>query len=319
MTPLPSPPDTLSIALWATHVALPMADLDAWLAAVDAQLAAAAAAGAELLMLPEYACMQWLLFAPEGLRPDQEIAWMADVAEAALPQIEALARRHGVALLAGTTPAPRGSGHVNREYLNRAHLLLPDGRQFHQDKLCLTPTEQQPEAWTLVPGDQLHVVRWRGLRLAIVVCLDIELPALATRMQHLDLDLILVPSMTGRLSGYHRVAACARARAVELFTTVATVGTVGTLTRFDPPETNVAGAAVYLPCETALGSTGVAAQLDPIAESEGPGPLLIARDIPIGQIRRLRASGAAEAWPGPWEAGGVVVVEVAESAEVAGR
>lgn len=311
MPPLAPPPDSLTLALWAANVALPTADLAAWLAAVDAQLAEAAAAGADLLMLPEYACMQWLLFAPDGLRPDREIAWMAGVAEAALPPLEALARRHRIALLAGTMPAP-GGGHVNGDYLNRAHLLLPDGRRVHQDKLCLTPTERQPEAWTLAPGDRLQVVHWRGLRLAVVVCLDIEQPALAARMQHLDLDLILVPSMTGRLSGYHRVAACARARAIELFTTVATVGTVGTLTRFDPPETNVAGAAVYLPCETALGSTGLAAQLDPIAETEGPGPLLIARDIPIGLIRRLRAQGAAEAWPGPWEAAGVTVVEVAE-------
>jgi len=298
-----TPPAGLTLALWATNVALPLADLDAWLAAVDLRLAEAAAAGAELLLMPEYACMQWLSFAPEQVRSDQEIAWMARQAVLALPELDGLARRHGVALLAGTMPVARADG-----YQNQAQLLLPEGRRLTQTKLCLTPSELRPDDWCLAPGDTLHVGVWRGLRLAIVVCLDIELPALAARLQHQDLDLILVPSMTGRLSGYHRVAACARARAIELFTAVATVGTVGTLVRQGKPEPNVAGAAVYLPCEAALGTSGIAGSLDPLAEAEGPGPLLLVPDIPIARIRRLREGGAAEAWPGPWDAGHVRVV-----------
>ena len=297
----PSPP-TITLALWATNVAAPLADLGAWLATVEAQLVAAADAGADLLMLPEYACMQWLTFAPGDVRAYEEIAWMAGEAESAVVRLAEVARRRDVALLAGTMPARQGQDHVNR-----AHLFLPDGRHYCQDKLCLTPTEKDPDAWWLTPGDKLDVFIWQGLRTAIAVCLDVELPALATRLQPLDIDLILVPSMTSRLSGYHRVTACAKARAVELFTVVATVGTVGTVVRDGVAEPNVGGAAVFVPCEEALAATGEVARLDPMAEAQGPGEVLLARDIPVGRVRALRHGGAAEAWPGPWEAGHVQV------------
>lgn len=311
-------PATLTLALWPVHVAHPLDDLGAWLAMVDARLAEAAAAGADLLMLPEYACMQWLAFAPGAVPPEGEVAWMAEQAEVAAPALADLAIGHGIALLAGTMPARVEAGRAGTPgtpsagsdapaacYRNRAYLFLPDGdRSVHvtQDKLCMTPTEREAEGWWLEPGDTVRVVEWRGLRLAVVVCLDIELPALAARLQHLDLDLVLVPSMTSRLSGHHRVHRCARARAVELFTVVATAGTVGTHARLGNVTPNVGGAAVFLPCEAALGSTGVAARFDPIAEAEGPGPLVVARDVPVGLVRRLRHDGLTEAWPGPWEA-----------------
>ena len=106
--------------------------------------------------------------------------------------------------------------------------------------------------------------------------------------------------MTEKLSGFHRVFGCARARAVELMTTVCVVGCIG---RAGHPNArpNVGGAAAYLPCEESLGATGVAAEIPAAAACDGPGPLLIARDLPLGRIRALRAAGA-EAWPGAWSA-----------------
>src|SRR3546814_16722433 len=92
---------------------------------------------------------------------------------------------------------------------NRAGLLLPDGRASGQDKLSLTPGEQDPESWNLVPGDALRIVEWEGLKLATLVCLDIEMPALSMKLAALNPDLLLVPSMTGKLSGHSRVFACA--------------------------------------------------------------------------------------------------------------
>lgn len=304
--PDPATPATLTLAMWATDVAHPVAGLDAWVADVDARLAECAAAGVDLVMLPEYACLRWLTFAPDAVPITGEAAWLAGQAEAVLPRLPALARRHGVALLAGTMPAAGGGG----ELRNRAHLFLPDGRHVAQDKLCLTPIERDAATWArLAPGDRVAVVAWRGLRLAVVVCLDVEQPALAARLQPLDLDLVLVPSMTSRPSGHHRVFDCAKARAVELMCPVAVVGTVGTQVRLGEATTNVGGAAVFMPCEAALGSTGVHAWLDPTAGGAGAGPLLVARGVPVGAARRLRRSGLAEAWPGPWDGAGVAVVE----------
>jgi len=300
--------DTLTLALWAANLEPPLNGVDAWAAGVEAKLREAQAEGARLLVTPEYHCQQWISFAPEHIRPDQEIPWLATQAPAALEAVRPLARKYGVALLAGTMPVPNGEG----GYVNRAHLFFPDGREVVQDKLCLTPAEKDPTAWCLTPGRRLDVVEWEGLRLATLVCLDIELPGLAARLAPLDLDLVLVPSMTSKLSGFHRVFGCARARAIELMTVVAAVGAIGVPERLTRRGSNTSAAAAFLPCEERLGSTGVPAALSPTARTTGPGPVLVAADLPIGLVREIRR-GAAEVWPGAWSAGHVEIVTRGET------
>ncbi len=296
-----------TVALWAVNLANPVNDAEEWFARVRTQMRAARDAGADLLVMPEYACEQWLDFAPPGLTEDREIPWLGEVAVSSLPRLAALVEETGLGLLPGTMPhaAP---GHA---WTNRAHLLLPgaDG-VIHgfQDKLCLTPFETEPGAWMLVPGTEFHITEWRGLRLAILVCLDVELPALSARLAPLGIDLLLVPSMTEREAGYWRVFGCAKTRAIELQTIVCAVGTVGPFQTGGRVEPNVSGAAVYLPCEAGLGHTGILAAIGPMKESLEPiGSLLVVRDLPVEAVRSLRA-GAAEVWPGSWQADGVGIV-----------
>ncbi|MGH6961827.1 MAG: nitrilase, partial [Dongiaceae bacterium] len=187
------------------------------------------------------------------------------------------------------------------DYVNRAWLILPDGRLVAYDKLVLTPGEKNPAGWSLVPGDCIRIVEWQGLRLAPLVCLDVEMPALAQRLAPLDLDLILVPSMTSFRSGYRRVFDCAKARAIELQTVVCAVGAIGVPARLEGRESNTSGAAAFTPCEVALGHDGTEAAIGPWDRTDGPGPMLIARDLPVGQVRAMRR-GSAEVWPGPWSA-----------------
>jgi predicted amidohydrolase len=298
-----SSPPPLTLALWATNLSTPLNGLEGWAAHVDAKMAEAATAGAKLLVMPEYACEAWLSFKPDHLAPAREIAWMAGQAPAALELLRPLPAKHGVGLLAGTMPWAVDGG-----FTNRAWLLLPDGRSVGQDKLCLTPGEQDPASWNLLPGDAVHVVEWEGLKLVTLVCLDIELPALSAKLAPLNPDLILVPSMTGKLSGYSRVFSCAKARAVELLCVVAATGTVGRAPGTTQNPTNVSGCALYLPCEPSLGMNGVLGATVPIGEEAGDGPLLIARNIPFAEIRRLREAGA-EVWPGAWRADRVTVIE----------
>ncbi len=312
------PLETPSLALWATNLARPLNGIEAWARAIDAKLAEAKAGGADMLIMPEYACEQWLTFAPEGLTATEEIPWMAEQAEAALAAIAPLPARHGIALLAGSIAvrvedSDEHAANGAPPYRNRAHLLLPDGRVFKQDKLCLTPAEKNPEAWHLGSGTQVEIVPWRGLRLATLICLDIELPALAARLAPLALDLILTPSMTGKRAGHHRVFGCAKARAVELQTVVAAVGGVGVAAASKERPTNVGGAAVFLPCEESLGHEGIAARLPAFERAEDEGPLLFAHDLPLPTVRALR-DGAAEVWPGAWSAEGVTFLEAGDSA-----
>jgi predicted amidohydrolase len=111
-------------------------------------------------------------------------------------------------------------------YANRAWLLTPQGNRFHQDKLSLTPLEEQSASGVTVRGDRVNVIGWNGLRIAIAICLDAEYTALWARLGQLDLDLVLVPAKTDMISGYNRVFGCARARAIELQTVVCVVGAV---------------------------------------------------------------------------------------------
>ena len=69
--------DTLSIALWATNLSVPVHGLEGWAARVEAKMAEAAAEGARILVMPEYAAEQWLNFKPADLKPTEEIAWLA--------------------------------------------------------------------------------------------------------------------------------------------------------------------------------------------------------------------------------------------------
>ncbi len=296
------PPETLTLALWAVNLAKPLNGIGAWAAAVEAQMAKAKAEGAELLVMPEYMSEQWLSFAPEGLAADAEIAWMAEQAEAALAAIAELPARYDMALLAGTMPVtadPRPAS--GPPHVNRAHLLLPDGRVIRQDKLCLTPGEKDPDAWHLNTGETLELVEWKGMKLATLICLDVELPALSGLLAPEQPDLLLVPSMTAKLSGYSRVFGCAKARAVELQAAVAAVGVIGAASTNKPRETNTSGCSVFLPCEESLGFVGLHDQIPPVESCDDEGPMLIARDVPLGEIRRLR-EGGAEVWPGAWVA-----------------
>lgn len=293
--------ETLTVALWATNLEPAPATLATWVAGVDARMAEAQAAGAGLLVLPEFACAQWLGFAPPDLPLNQQVPWLATLTDQALAALRPLTAHYGVALLPGTLPVPV-AGPVPG-YRNRAPLLLPDGAEFSQDKLCLTPSELNPDGWLLAPGDTVEVIEWAGLRVAIVICLDVEFTALWARLAQLDLDLILVPAKTDMLSGYYRVFGCAKARAIELQTVVCAVGAVGSPLGHPATDTVVGGAAAYLPCEASLGVIGIAAALEPQVAAGEASPLLIAPQLPVGACRRIRHGAAeAEVWPGSWSA-----------------
>jgi predicted amidohydrolase len=290
--------DTIDIALWSADLSHPIDGLGAWAALVERQMIAARAAGTPLLVMPEWIAAHWLGFAPKGLAATQEVAWMADQAGAALALLRTLVTRHQVALIAGTMPHALGGG----RHANRAWVLLPDGGVLHQDKLCMTPGEKAADGWFLTPGNAVNIIDWRGLRLAITICLDVELPALASRLVEAAPDVLLVPSMTALRSGYNRVFGCARARAIELSTVVAAVGCRGTVTRpVSAVMSNHSGASIFLPCEAALGFDGLGPALLAEDGGQGDGPLLIASNLPVGHCRALR-QGAAEVWPGPWRA-----------------
>ncbi|MTI46125.1 putative amidohydrolase [Roseibium hamelinense] len=283
------------IGLWSMNMGFAPASVQAFADHIERRMEDTASAGGRLLVMPEYAVEAALSLKTEGLKPTEEMAFLCHVGHSLKTAVRHLPEQTGVSLLLGSMPVKRQAG-----FTNTALLLTSDGREISQDKLCLTPGEADPDSWTLVPGTELQVFDLDGIKTAILICLDVEMPALSSLLAKADIELLLVPSMTERLAGYHRVYGCAKARAVELMCAVAVCGTVGPAKGTTQNETNVSGAALYLPCEEELGHAGIGIDLPPTGGTHAYEHFSVA-SVPIDTLRKLKA-GEAEVWPGAWTA-----------------
>lgn len=94
----------------------------------------------------------------------------------------------------------------------------------------------------------------------MIICLDSEFTELWSRLGMLDLDLVIIPAKTDRITGYNRVFSCARARATELQTVVCVLGAVGV--PFGHALTD-SGASAFASCDIGVSLDGIHAALAP--------------------------------------------------------
>jgi predicted amidohydrolase len=174
-------------------------------AAIINQVETAWDSGADLVLLPEFT---WMGLEPYLNQPGKEPLYsIAEVFWTELfPDIQKRLSRPGKAVVLGTVPALTATGALR----NRAPILA-NGVYFYQDKLHLTPWESAFE-----PGESLRLWTFAGLRIAVIICLDIEIPELSARLRDAEVDLLLCPSATETQLGVERINRCASARAVEL-------------------------------------------------------------------------------------------------------
>lgn len=194
--------------------------------------------GADLVLLPEFTWMGLEpLVEPKSLQRVAAVFW-----EELLPGLKSLLNRPGKAVVLGTAPC----WDAERDVLhNRAPILIGD-QLLHQDKLHLTPWESD-----FAPGTELRLWEFAGLRFAVVICLDIEIPEVSTRLRGAGVDVILVPSATETILGVERVDRCASARAVELGGVVCVCHLTGKAGAALIDE-NVGRTAVYYPSQAAF-------------------------------------------------------------------
>lgn len=195
--------------------------------------------GAEVVLLPEllWVGLERFVAGENPLREVSHLFW-AEM----MPRIAERFSGSEKAAVLGTAPFwDDGAGRL----LNRAPVFA-GGRWLHQDKLNLTPWERD-----FSPGGAITLWEHAGFRIAVIVCLDIEVPEIAARLRGRGVDLILCPSATETILGVERVDRCASARAVELGCHVAVahlVGAAGT----GLIDENVGRAAVYHPSQPAF-------------------------------------------------------------------
>jgi predicted amidohydrolase len=192
--------------------------------------------GADLVAFPEFSWMGLERFVSgnDPLRKVAELFW-----NELWPSVALRLNRPDKAVVMGTAPFLHESGEIR----NRAPILAA-GQFLHQDKIHLTPWES-----AFSPGRTLRLWSFNGLRIAVIICLDIEIPELSASLRASDMDLLIVPSATESLMGVERIGRCASARAVELGCHVALCHLVG-LAESELVDKNVGRLGFFRPSQS---------------------------------------------------------------------
>jgi predicted amidohydrolase len=256
-----------------------VADTAAWLAKLTDWIEAGAATGADLLVFPEYGAMEAAIAAGADVAAD--LARSLDAVSRAMPALDAhlstAAVRRGLHILGPSGPVREGHG-----WRNRALLHAPSGRAAAVDKTIMTPFEQR---WGISGGAGPVVVATTLGRIGIAICYDSEFPLLGRAMAEAGANMLLIPSCTEHVSGFHRVRIGAEARALENQIATVMSPTVGTAPWSAAVDVNTGAAGIFIPPDVSGAPTGV------IAQGVRDEPGWVAGDIDVGTLRRLRATG----------------------------
>jgi predicted amidohydrolase len=171
----------MTIRVAACQIDPQLGDVDRNLETIERQVAEAATAGAQLIVLPEAAVTGYVF---ENLDEALAVAQRAGaIAEQRLARV-AMASR--VALIVGSLEAEA------REVFNTALILAPDGRRFRYRKMHLpflgvdrfaTPGQDAPEVYDLA-----------GVRVGVLICYDLRFPEAARICALEGADLVALPT-----------------------------------------------------------------------------------------------------------------------------
>jgi nitrilase len=242
------------------------------LAAAGELLAQAAAAGAELAVLPEYFCLM-------GQRDGDKLDVREDEGAGPVQDfLAATARELGLWIVGGTLPlAASDDAHVRNTSLafgpggrrvaryDKIHLFRFDNGRERYDESRVIEAGGQPQGFTLASRDG------HAWRIGLSVCYDLRFPEL---YRALAADLLLVPSAFTHVTGEAHWKLLLRARAVENL------------------------AYVLAPAQGGLHENGRrtwghSMLVDPwgqvLAEREEPGAGVVLGEVDAGRLRQLRA------------------------------
>lgn len=233
-------------------------DVEANLAAVAGAADAAAGAGAALLITPECFATGYAIGA-------ERIHALAEPLDGPLARrLGALARRAGVALLAGL-PVRAGDAVYNTAVLwDRAGEQLASCRKTH--------LYGDVDALAFAPGDELVVAELDGVRVGLLVCFDVEFPEAVRALARRGAQLVAVPtSLMAPYDAVTRTLVPARAAENQVFVAYANrVGSEGDL--------------VYVGQSCVVGPDGA-----DVARAGREEETVLVADVDLGAVARARA------------------------------
>jgi predicted amidohydrolase len=214
---------------------------------------AAKAQGANLLVFPEYFSMELAsLFGKEVYSSlSLQLISLQTLHKGFFEFFQQLAQHNQCYIQAGTFPVAVDAG----VYVNRAYLFYPDGKVDFQDKLVMTRFEK--EQWLISPGAELKVFETEFGSIAINICYDSEFPLIARKQVELGANLILVPSCTDTIAGYHRVKIGCQARALENQCYVVQACLVGNAEWSEAVDVNIGVGGIYTPVDRGFPQDGI--------------------------------------------------------------
>jgi predicted amidohydrolase len=208
---------------------------------------------AKILMFPEYACMELAsLFGQDVYSSlSKQLEAMQARHDDYVALYQSLAKQYQCYIQAGTFPTRLKSG----AYRNRAYFFMPDGSLDYQDKLMMTRFEN--EHWLIESGTEVKTFDTEYGKIGINVCYDCEFPLLARQQVEAGCVLILVPSCTDTVAGYHRVRIGCQARALENQCYVVQSALVGEAPWSEAVDINIGASGIYTPVDRGFPDDGV--------------------------------------------------------------
>jgi predicted amidohydrolase len=241
----------------------------------------AVAHGAQLLVFPEYGAMELTSLAGRHVARDLQAS--LDALQYHLEAYEdahaSLAKKHGVFILAGSAPVRLTDG----RFVNRARLFTPGPGSGSQEKQVMTRFER--EQWGISASPGLYVFDIGIARLGISICYDIEFPLVARSLALSGAEIVLAPSCTDTLAGYHRVRIGSAARALENQIYTIMSPTIAEAPWSAAVDVNIGAARFFAPPDRAFPPGGV------LAEGELNKPQWVYADLDLGLLQEVRRNG----------------------------
>lgn len=243
----------------------------------------AAENGARLLVFPEYASMSLAALFDDTTRNSLalQVEAMQGLRDDYLALHRELAQTLGVHIVAGSFPWTLREDCT----VNRAWICAPDGHSDFQDKQIMTRFEREQWDISSTPESGLKVFHTPLGVLAINICYDSEFPLLARAQCEAGAELILVPSCTDTLAGYHRVRVGCQARALENQCYVAQSPLVGLAGWSPAVDVNTGRAGVFGPPDYGFPHDGV------LCEGRMDAAEWLYADVDLSAVMRVRNEG----------------------------
>jgi omega-amidase len=178
----------------------------------EEMVARAAAAGSQVVVLPE--CFN----SPYGTAHFANYA--EDVSDASAPSVrllKTLATRHSVYLIGGSIPERSGDRLYNTCLcFNPAGEVIGKHRKVHLFDINVPGGITFFESDVLTPGDQATIIQTEFCRIGVGICYDVRFPEYAwTLAREEDVGMILYPGCFNMVTGPRHWELLMRARAVD--------------------------------------------------------------------------------------------------------